>query len=150
MRTKAQILRDIAEAEANLVDLREELRNWERKESRAKSDAYRKRKALLDQTAPIFEEMVEVGDLIEVTGSRAGKWRRVVKLIKGRTYGDKWHCGTVFGHSVYTKKVRKPDGTVVPQMAEDVTKITDHGTNKIVAVYKGGRWIYAKELVDNG
>jgi hypothetical protein len=151
VRNKAQILKDIAATEAELVDLREELRNWERKQSRKKSDTYKNRKAMLEKSAPLMEDLVEVGDLIEVTGSRAGKWRRVVKLTKGREWRPgKWSCGTVHGHVVYNKRQRTFDeqGGWENVTVEDTTKITDHGTNKIVAVKKNGKWIKAKDLVE--
>jgi len=147
VRTKAQIQREIAETEAHLVDLREELARYDRQVSRKKSDAYRKRKDMLERMAPVIENLIEVGDLVEVTGSKAGKYRRIVQITKGRTYGDRFYCGTIHGHVVYDKRVRK-NGKFEWERVEDVTKITDHDTNKIVAVYKNGEWHKTKDMAE--
>lgn len=146
-RSKTQIQREIAETKAHLVDLQEELAKHDREVSRKNQKYRRNKKKLLDIAAPLIENLVEVGDLVEVTGSRAGKYRRIVQINKGRTYGDRFFCGTIHGHLVYDKRVLK-DGKTAYERVEDVTKITSHETNKIVAIHRNGEWHRTKDILE--
>jgi restriction endonuclease S subunit len=141
MRGIGEIQKRLKEIEKEEAQLRKELSQLEREKRKSRSDSYKKKKELLTKSAPLFMEILEVGDVVEVTGSRAGKYRRVVKIQNG-PYG-----GRIWGYVIYQKR-SKVDGKWVLKFVEDTTKITDHMATKILAVKKEDGWITAKEIVD--
>ncbi len=116
--------------------LESKLRVIEMEERSASRKAYTEKKALLEETGEWLEGKLTVGDLVQVTGSRAGKYRCVV-AVNG--YG-------IVGNVIYQKRIRTPEGIKV-QWAKDVGKVTEQGFNKITHLYRDGKFVPVKELM---
>ncbi len=116
--------------------LESKLRVIEMEESAISRKAYAEKKALLEETGEWLKGKLAVGDWVQVTGSRAGKYRSIV-AING--YG-------IVGSIIYQRRVRTPEGIKV-QWAKDVAKVTEQGFNKITHLYRDGKFVPVKELM---
>lgn len=121
---------------ALMATLQGQLRLIEMEEESRNRKAYAERKALLEETGHWLKDKLSVGDWVQVTGSRAGKYRSIV-AING--YG-------IVGSIIYQRRVRTPEGIKV-QWAKDVAKVTEQGFNKITHLYRDGKFVPVKELM---
>lgn len=131
MRTKKEIKKDIEECNARLKALWIELDNAKLAKRKIESKKYESRKALLEDSAKIFEKILKPDDFVKVTGSRTSNLRQVVAIKNGQLVGAVCHS------------LRK-DGNIDIIYSYDVVTC---GTNKITAVLRDGKWITAKEII---
>lgn len=137
MRSEQEIRKDIDFHNEQLKLLHKELSQLRTRKAASNRNSYQSRKKMLDYTAGLFEKMLNPGDIVKVTGSRASPYRQVKSIITN-TWGS-----DLVGAPCYTN----------PHSGK-ITRIDEHnlitcGTNKIVAVAREGRWVTAKELAED-
>lgn len=122
-----------------MKDLTSKLRVFELEESARTRKSYEDRKELLEKTGVWLNksQVLKVGDLVQVTGSRAGKYRQIVAI-------NKW---SIVGIVVHQKRTRTPNGPVL-SWVKDVSKVTDQGFNKVTHVFRDGEFIHVKVLME--
>lgn len=139
--TKTEIKAAIAAEEKRhsevMKELQSKLRVIEMEEAAQARDAYQERKELLEQTGDWIKDKLVVGDWVQVTGSRAGKYRRVAAI-------NKWG---IIGNVINQKRVRSPEGIRVV-WSQDIGKVTEQGFNKITHIYRDGKFVAVKDLME--
>lgn len=123
----AEVLKGL-ESKLRVIEMEEESRNRE---------AYAKRKALLAETGHWLKDKLTVGDWVQVTGSRAGTYRRVAAV-------NAWG---IVGNVITPKRVRTPEGIQL-RWSIDHGKVTEQGFNKITHLYRDGKFVPVKELME--
>jgi hypothetical protein len=116
--------------------LESKLRSIEYDERVNRSKAYEKKKELLDETGKWLQDKLKVGDWIQVTESRAGKWREVLAITNG----------VVIGAVLNFRRVRTPEGVKV-NLEKSLSHVTEQGMNKITHVYRDGKFVAVKDLM---
>jgi len=138
--TKAEILAAMqverTRHTAAMASLQGQLRLIEMEEEARSRESYKQRKALLEETGEWLKDKLVVGDWVQVTGSRAGKYRCVVAV---NNYG-------IIGTVITQKRIRTPEGIKV-QWVKDLGKVTEQGFNKITHFYRDGKFVPVKELM---
>jgi hypothetical protein len=122
-----------------LKDLQAKLRVIEFEESARSKDAYKERKASLEESGEWLakNKIIQVGDIVEVIGSKAGKHREVVTC-------QRWGIiGTVIGQY----RVKTPEGIKL-EWRKDHGKVTEQGYNKITKIMRDGKFISVKDLME--
>lgn len=131
MKSKNQINKEIEEKEAQIKMLRKQLEFLENKERASRSSDYRTRKRLLEQAAPIFASYVKLGDFVRVIGAKSGPIRKVKEINE---------------HYVVGSACNKSRNDSITIDEYDIRKCR---TDKITSWLFGGRWITAKEVLEN-
>jgi len=138
--TKAEILAAMqverTRHTAAMASLQGQLRLIEMEEEARSRESYKQRKALLEETGEWLKDKLVVGDWVQVTGSRAGKYRCVVAV---NNYG-------IIGTVITQRRIRTPEGIKV-QWVKDLGKVTEQGFNKITHFYRDGKFVPVKELM---
>lgn len=138
--TKAEILAAMqverTRHTAVMASLQGQLRLIEMEEEARSRESYKQRKALLEETGEWLKDKLVVGDWVQVTGSRAGKYRCVVAV---NSYG-------IIGTVITQRRIRTPEGIKV-QWVNDLGKVTEQGFNKITHFYRDGKFVPVKELM---
>lgn len=117
--------------------LESKLRSIEYDERVNRSKAYEKKKELLDKTGKWLQDKLKVGDWIQITGSRAGNYREVLAVTNG----------VVIGAVLNLRKVRTPEGVKV-KFEKSISQVTEQGLNKVVRVYRDGKFVAVKDLME--
>ena len=131
MRTEKEIFADIEEANARIKALWIELDSVRRKKRETSSSSYEKRKAILEDAAPVFAKTLKPGDYVKVTGTRASPYREIKEINQYHLIGA-------------TCTFNKRTGSIAKVNAYDIITC---GTNKITAVLRNGKWVTAKEIL---
>jgi hypothetical protein len=131
MRAVKEILSEIKETNTHLKSLYSELASVKSKKSDTSSNSYKKRKAILDEAAPVFAKILKPGDYVKVTGSRASPYREVKEINEYHLIGS-------------TCTFNERTGSIGRVNAYDIITC---GTNRIVAFLRNGKWVTAKEII---
>jgi hypothetical protein len=123
-----------------MKDLTSKLRVFELEDEARNRAAYKDRKKLLDKTGEWLNktQVLKVGDLVQVTGSRAGKYR----VVKGFTYGG------IIGMVANERRTKQFDGTYVKHWSASIGQVTEQGYNKITHIFRDGNFVPVKELME--
>ena len=132
VRTVKEIIAEIDELNARLSALHIELSNANLSKRSHSSDSYKKRKAVLDQAAPIFAKMLKPGDYVKVTGTRASPYREVKEINEHELIGA-------------TCTFNNRTGSIAKVNSYEIISC---GTNKIIAVLRNGEWVPAKKILE--
>jgi len=116
--------------------LESKLRSIEYDERVNRSKAYEKKKELLDETGKWLQDKLKVGDWIQITGSRAGKYREVLAITNG----------VVIGAVLNERRTRTSEG-VKSKLEKSVSQVTEQGLNKVLRIYRDGKFVLVKELM---
>lgn len=122
-----------------IKELTSKLRVIQMEEEAQSRKTYYERKELLDRTGEWLAEnkIIQIGDIVQVTGSKAGKYREVVAC-------QGWGIvGTVIGQY----RVRTADGVRL-EWRKHAAKVTEQGYNKITHVYRDNKFVTVKELME--
>ena len=122
-----------------IKDLTSKLRVIQMEEEARNRVAYKDRKQLLERTGEWLasNKIIQIGDIVQVTGSKAGKYREVVAC-----HG--WGIvGTVIGQC----RVRTADGIRL-EWRKYAAKVTEQGYNKITHIFCDGKFIPVKDLME--
>lgn len=124
-----------------MKDLTSKLRVFELEDEARNRAAYKDRKQLLDKTGEWLNkaQVLKVGDLVQVTGSRAGKYRVVV----GFTYGG------IIGMVANERRTKQSDGTYVKHWSASISQVTEQGLNKITHIFREGKFVPVKDLMQS-
>ena len=122
-----------------LKDLRAKLRVIEFEESVRIKDVYKERKAFLEESGEWLSKnkIIQVGDIVEVIGSKAGKHREVVAS----------ECWGIIGTVISQYRVKTPEGIKL-EWRKDHDKVTEQGYNKITKIMRDGKFISVKDLME--
>lgn len=131
MRTVKEILSEIEETNTRLKSLYSELASAKSKKSNASSSSYEKRKAILEDAAPVFAKILKPGDYVKVTGTRASPYREIKEINEYELIGA-------------TCTFNKRTGSIAKVSAYNIITC---GTNKITAVLRDGKWVTVKEIL---
>lgn len=131
MRTIKEILAEIEETNALLKSLYSELASAKSKKSNASSSSYEKRKAILEDAAPIFAKILKPGDYVKVTGTRSSPYRQIKEINKYELIGA-------------TCAFNKCTGSISKVNEYDIITC---GINKITSVLRNDKWVTAKEIL---
>lgn len=136
---KDAIIAERKRHDETMKDLTSKLRVFEMEDARRASAEYAERKKLLDATGNWLNKnkILKVGDLVQVTGSRAGKYR----VIAGFTYYG------VIGKVATERKEKQMDGTIQNVWSTSALQVTEQGLNKITHIYRKGQFVPVKELM---
>jgi hypothetical protein len=133
MRTEKEVLDEIEKTNARARALSDEL-NFIRQNKRDKSsNSYEKRKSILEAAAPIFVKMLKPGDYVKVIGSRAGPYREIKEINQYQLIAA-------------TCTFNTRTGSIGKVNAYDIITC---GTDKITAVLRDGKWVTAKEILND-
>lgn len=145
MSSNKQQLKDAIAAEKKrhaemLKDLTSKLRVFELEDEVRNRAAYKDRKQLLEKTGDWLNkaQVLKVGDLVQVTGSRAGKYR----VVAGFTYGG------ILGRVAVERKEKQMDGTIKKVWSASIHQVTEQGLNKITHVFREGKFVPVKDLME--
>lgn len=124
-----------------MKDLTSKLRVFEMEEAARNRTAYDDRKQLLEKTGEWLNktQALKVGDLVQVTGSRAGKYR-VVKCITS--------C-SIIGMVANERRTKQSDGTYVKHWSASISQVTEQGLNKITHIFRDGKFVPVKDLMQS-
>ncbi len=124
-----------------IKDLTSKLRVFEMEDARRASAAYADRKKSLEATGEWLAKnrILKVGDLVQVTGSRAGKYR----VVAGFTYYG------IIGKVAVERKEKQMDGTVKKVWSTSALQVTEQGLNKITHIYRKGAFVPVKDLMNS-
>jgi hypothetical protein len=140
--TKAEILAAMqverTRHSAAMATLHGQLRLIEMEEESRNREAYKQRKALLKETGEWVKDKLAVGDWVQVTGSRAGAYRRVVAI-------NAWG---IVGTVIERKRIRTAEGAQLKWVI-DHGKVTEQGFNKITHLYREEQFVPVKELMQD-
>ena len=141
MMNKAEIKAAIA-AENNrhaevLNELSSKLRVIELEEYSRNRDAYKEKKAFLENSGKWLQDKIKVGDWVQVTGSRAGKYREVIAV----------NFGSIIGAVLNERRSRTPNG-IKTQWKKSAITVTEQGMNKITHVYRDNKFVSVKQLME--
>lgn len=138
MNTKKKIKEDIRKLEEKLKALKSDLASVEANTSKKNSDRYERKKLILASTGDWLyaNRVLKEGDIIKITGSRAGRYRRVVSL---RFY-------QVIGAVAHPHRARLPNGTFISEWSASST-ITTQGMNKVTHIFRDGKFIKIVDLM---
>lgn len=141
-----QELKDAITAEkkrhANVIkDLTSKLHVIEMEDSARAIAAYKVRKDLLNKTGEWLnkDKVLKVGDLVQVTGSRAGKYR----VVAGFTYYG------IIGKVAVQRKEKQADGTIKEVWSTSINQVTEQGLNKITHIYRKGEFVPVEKLMQS-
>lgn len=120
-------------------DLRFKLKILEHEESEKSQEAYAARKDLLDNTGDwlVVNQILKVGDIIQVTGSRAGKYRKITAIQGNHVIGNVVRLGKAFSEQGVSWMV-------------EVDKVTTQGMNKVTHIFLNGSLCAVKDLMNAG
>lgn len=139
---KAELKAAIAEEKQRhakvIKQLESKLRVIEMEEAAKARGAYAEKKALLEETGVWLKDKLAVGDWVQVTGSRAGKYRRVVAI-------NAWG---IVGNVISERRVRTPEGIEL-KWTTDYSKVTEQGFNKITHLRRDGKFVPVKSLMES-
>lgn len=121
-----------------MKELQGKLRVIEMEEAARARDSYQGRKELLEETGDWIKDKLAIGDWVQVTGSRAGAYRRVV-AVNG--YG-------IVGTVIERKRIRTPEGAELKWVINH-GKVTEQGFNKITHLYREDQFIPVKDLMQD-
>ncbi len=123
-----------------IKDLTSKLRVIELEDEVRARAAYKDRKKLLETTGDWLNKnnILKVGDLVQVTGSKAGKYRVVV----GFTYYG------IIGKVATQKREKQMDGTIQLVWSTSALKVTEQGLNKITHIFRYGQFVSVKDLME--
>lgn len=136
---KAAIEAENKRHEEVIKELNSKLRVIQMEEESRARKTYYDRKELLEQTGKWLSEnkIIQVGDIVQVTGSKAGKHREVIAC---QSWGI---IGTVIGQY----RVKTPEGIKL-EWRKDHGKVTEQGYNKITKIMRDGKFISVKDLME--
>lgn len=122
-----------------IKDLTSRLRVFEMEDEARNRAAYKDRKQLLKKTGDWLNaaKVLKVGDLVQVTGSRAGKYR----VVAGFTYYG------IIGKVAIQRREKQMDGTVKHVWSTSALTVTEQGLNKITHIFRNGEFVPVKELM---
>ena len=106
-------------------------------ENEARLKAYKQRKAMLENGGNWLQDKIKVGDIVQVTGSKAGQFREVIAVDKG----------FIVGVVIFQRKIRTTDGVKI-DWGKNISKVTEHGMNKITHLYRDGNFVRVKDLME--
>jgi len=123
-----------------MKDLTSKLRVFEMEDEARNRAAYKDRKALLEKTGEWLNkaQVLRVGDLVQVTGSRAGKYR----VVAGFTYGG------ILGRVAVERKEKQMDGAIKKVWSASIRQVTEQGYNKVTHIFREGKFVPVKELME--
>lgn len=126
----AEVIKDLT-SKLRVIQMEEEARN---------RVAYEDRKQLLDKTGEWLNKarVLKVGDLVQVTGSRAGKYR----VVAGFT------CGGILGRVAVERKEKQMDGTIKKVWSASIRQVTEQGYNKVTHIFRDGKFVPVKDLME--
>lgn len=125
-----EVIKDLS-SKLRVIQIEEEARN------RA---VYKDRKELLEKTGDWLNKAraLKVGDLVQVTGSKAGKYR----VIAGFTYYG------IIGKVATERREKQADGTFQKVWSTSALKVTEQGLNKITHIFRAGTFVHVKDLME--
>lgn len=143
MRNEKEIMNDIVHAQSHLKCLFLELSNLKQAMQKSNQSSYKKRKELLEESSKVFENILKPGDYVKVTGSRASPYREIKEILPGsvNTWGG-WIPGSLVSA---TCRFNHRTNSIINTNAYDIITC---GTNKITAVLRNGKWVTAKEILN--
>lgn len=123
-----------------IKDLTSKLRVFQMEDEARNRAAYKDRKQLLEKTGDWLNkaQVLKVGDLVQVTGSKAGKYRVVV----GFTYYG------IIGKVASQRREKQPDGLNTLVWKTSALKVTEQGMNKITHIFRDGKFVPVKDLME--
>lgn len=136
---KAAIEAENKRHEEAIKELNSKLRVIQMEEESRARKTYYDRKELLERTGEWLADnkIIQIGDIVQVTGSKAGKYREVVAC-------QGWGIvGTVIGQY----RVKTADGVRL-EWRKYAAKVTEQGYNKITHVYRDNKFVPVKELME--
>ena len=140
-----QELKDAIAAEnkrhAELIkDLTSKLRVFQLEDEARARKEYSDRKKSLEKTGEWLNtsQALKVGDLVQVTGSRAGKYRVVAGFT---SYG-------IIGKVAAERKEKQMDGTIKKVWSTSISQVTEQGMNKITHIFRNGEFVPVKKLME--
>ena len=140
-----QELKDAIEAEKKrhaeaMKDLTSRLRVFQMEDEARNRAVYKDRKELLKKTGDWLNkaQVLKVGDLVQVTGSRAGKYR----VVEGFTYYG------IIGKVAVERREKQMDGTIKKVWSTSALQVTEQGRNKITHIYRSGQFVPVKDLME--
>lgn len=136
---KAAIEAENKRHEEVMKELNSKLRVLQMEEEARSRKSYNDRKELLNRTGQwLFEnKIIRVGDIVKVTGSKAGNYREVVAC---------WNWG-IAGTVIGQYKV-KTDKGIRLEWRKFASKVTEQGYNKITHIYIDNKFVPVKELME--
>ena len=136
---KAAIEAENKRHEEVIKELNSKLRVIQMEEESRARKIYYDRKELLERTGDWLADnkIIQIGDIVQVTGSKAGKYREVVAC-------QGWGIvGAVIGQH----RVRTADGVRL-EWRKYAAKVTEQGYNKITHVYRDNKFVPVKDLME--
>jgi hypothetical protein len=135
---KAAIEAENKRHEEAIKELNSKLRVIQMEEESRARKTYYDRKELLERTGKWLSEnkIIQVGDIVQVTGSKAGKYREVVAC-------QGWG---IVGNVISQCRVRTADGVRL-EWRKYAAKVTEQGYNKITHIYRDNKFVPVKELM---
>lgn len=126
----AEVIKDLT-SKLRVIEMEEEVRN------RA---AYKNRKKMLDTTGEWLNksQVLKVGDLVQVTGSKAGKYRVVAGFT---SYG-------IIGRVARQRREKQMDGTIQVVWTSATGQVTDQMFNKITHLFRYGTFVKVQDLME--
>lgn len=123
-----------------IKDLTSKLRVIQMEEEARSRLAYKNRKKMLDQTGEWLNksQVLKVGDLVQVTGSKAGKYRVVAGFT---SYG-------IIGRVARQIREKQMDGTTQLAWTSTTGQVTDQMFNKITHIFRKGTFVSVQELME--
>lgn len=136
---KAAIEAENKRHEEVINELNSKLRVIQMEEESRSRKTYYDRKELLDRTgAWLFEnKIIQIGDIVQVTGSKAGKYREIVAC----------HGWGIIGTVISQYRVKTADGVRL-EWRKYAAKVTEQGYNKITHIYRDNKFVPVKELME--
>jgi hypothetical protein len=139
-RVNAEIKAEYERHYQALKDLRAKQSDIRLRDQRSNQDRYKARKDLLDKTGRWLQEnaILKVGDIIQVTGSRAGKYRTIIEFTSNG----------VIGNVSSLRRVKKPNGSFIRMWKTNSLGVTEQGMNKITHILREDKFIPIKDLMN--
>lgn len=136
---KAAIEAENKRHEEVIKELNSKLRAIQMEEESRARKTYYDRKELLERTGDWLADnkIIQVGDIVQVTGSKAGKYREVVAC-------QGWG---IVGNVISQCRVRTADGVQL-EWRKYAAKVTEQGYNKITHIYRDNKFVPVKELME--
>ena len=136
---KAAIAAENKRHEEVIKELNSKLRVIQMEEESRARKIYYDRKELLERTGDWLADnkIIQIGDIVQVTGSKAGKHREVIAC---QSWGI---IGTVIGQY----RVKTPEGIRL-EWRKYAGKVTEQGYNKITHIYRGDKFVPINELME--
>lgn len=135
------IQEDISRKRQELDTLLKELSGAMSIKSRDMSAYYEKEKDELEKTGDWLNtnNILQVGDVVKITGSRAGTYRKIISV----------QYYTIIGNPVNEHKVKNPDGSYTTRWMVVRSCATSQRMDKITHILRSGKFVPVKQLMED-